>query len=67
MSYNPIAAIMHVITDIPFYLQSPRYPLPYPADVEECWMRTPTCGYGVQLEFEDFDVSLYKVDKVNTN
>ena len=54
------SGIMNVITNTSFVITSPRFPLNYPVDVDECWMRTPSCGHHVQLEFTDFNVSLLK-------
>jgi len=48
--------IMNVITNSSAIIKSPRYPSNYPPNVDECWMRTPSCGYGVKLEFTNFDV-----------
>ena len=48
---------MNVIFNSSSVLTSPGFPSSYPANIEQCWMRTPSCGHHVQLEFTDFNVS----------
>ena len=50
---------MAVITNTTYIIKSSKFPESYPANVDECWTRTPTCGFGVHLVFTDFDVSSF--------
>ena len=59
-----IPGIMNVITNTSAVITTPGYPSAYPENVKECWMRTPSCGHHVQLEFLEFNVSVlffYKI------
>ena len=51
--------IMNVQTEPNSTISSARYPSPFPPKQEECWMRTPSCGHFVHLEFAEFDVNLH--------
>jgi len=48
--------IMNVLGKKSEIIKSARFPSPFPPKQDECWMRTPTCGHSVQLEFVDFNV-----------
>jgi len=48
--------IMNVLTTPSETIKSARFPSPFLPNQDECWMRTPTCGHFVQLEFVDFNV-----------
>ena len=51
-----LPGIMNVVTESNTTIQSARFPSPFPPKQEECWMRTPSCGHSVKLEFLEFDV-----------
>jgi len=48
--------IMNVQTEATATIKSARFPSPFPPKQDECWMRTPTCGHFVKLEFVEFNV-----------
>ena len=49
--------VMNVITNTSSIITTPGFPSAYPVNVAECWMRTPSCGHQVQIEFTQFNVS----------
>ena len=42
-------AVTNTITEL--------YPNNYPADINKCWVQTPTTGQALMLDFFNFDVS----------
>ena len=52
-----VKGIMNVLTEPNATIKSARFPSPFPPRQDECWMRTPSCGHFVQLEFVEFNVS----------
>ena len=48
--------LVNVITNTSAIITTPEYPNAYPTNVDECWIRTPSCGHSVQLEFTHFNV-----------
>ena len=48
-----------VLTTSTNQIMSPNYPGNYPADVDQCWVQTPTSGKSLELDFTSFDVSNY--------
>ena len=51
--------LVNVITNTSAIIATPKHPKAYPTGVDECWIRTPSCGHSVQLEFTSFNVICY--------
>jgi len=48
--------IVNVLMEPDSTINSARFPSPFPPKEDECWVRTPSCGHHVTLEFTDFNV-----------
>merc|ERR1711970_283736 len=48
--------IVNVLMEPDSTISSARFPSPFPPKEDECWVRTPSCGHYVTLEFLDFNV-----------
>merc|ERR1719431_897421 len=48
--------IVKVLMEPDSTIHSARFPSPFPPKQDECWVRTPSCGHHVTLEFLDFNV-----------
>ena len=48
-------------------ISSPNYPGNYPADVDQCWVKTPATGREVYLDFTSFDVSNFNLYYISVN
>jgi len=48
--------IVNVLMEPNSTILSAMFPSPFPPKQDECWVRTPSCGHHVTLEFLDFNV-----------
>merc|ERR1712243_30143 len=48
--------IVNVLMEPTSTIKSARFPSPFPPKQDECWVRTPSCGHHVTLEFLEFNV-----------